>query len=150
MTDKLPYRLEIARKLGATHTVDVTQEDPMTAVKAVTDGQGADVVYEATNSVEGLAQALSLARIAGQVAAIGIPPADELVLPASHPRRKQLSVQFIRRSAHTIRQALELVATDKIDIKPWITHRFGLEEASKAFEMVGEYADGVVKAVIEL
>lgn len=150
MTDKLDYRLDIAKTLGATHTINVTQDDPLEVVKDLTDGLGADVVYEATNSTEGLGQAVALAAIAGRVAAIGIPPIDEITIRASHPRRKQLSVQFIRRSAHTLRQALELVATGKIDIKPWITHRFPLEEVSEAFELVEQYADGVLKAVIEM
>jgi len=150
VTDKLDYRLEAAKKAGATATVNVTKEDPLEAVKRLTDGQGADVVYEATNSVDGLPQALGLARIAGRVAAIGIPPVDEIAIPASHPRRKQLNVQFVRRSAHTIRQALELVAAGKVNITPWATHRFALDQVTEAFELVDGYRDGVIKAVIEM
>jgi L-iditol 2-dehydrogenase len=150
VTDKLDYRLDLARRRGATHTVNVTTGDPMAAVLKLTNGLGADVVYEATNSVDGLPQALTLAAIGGRVAAIGIPPVDAITIPASHPRRKQLTVQFIRRSAHSARQALELVAQGKIDVKPWITHRFPLDRVSEAFLLVDGYKDGVLKAVIEL
>lgn len=150
MTDKLDYRLDLARKLGATHTVNVTRDDPEAAVKAATDGMGADVVYEATNSVDGLAQAVRLAAIAGRVAAIGIPPEDEIPLPTHFPRRKQLTIQYVRRAAHTIRQALELVSSGRIDVKPWVTHRFSLDQASEAYEVVDGYSDGILKAVIEM
>jgi len=150
VTDKRAYRLAIARKLGATHVVDVSKEDPMAAVKKLTDGLGADVVYEATNGVDGLNQALRLAAIGGRVAAIGIPPVNDITITTSYPRRKQLMVQFIRRSAHSVRQAMELVATGKVDIKPWITHRFPLARVAEAFELVDGYQDGVVKAVIEM
>ncbi|NIA21280.1 MAG: alcohol dehydrogenase catalytic domain-containing protein [Anaerolineaceae bacterium] len=150
VTDKLDYRLELAKKLGATQTINVTKEDPQEAANQLTDGLGADLVYEATNTVDGLPQALAVARIGGRVAAIGIPPVDAITIPASHPRRKQLTVQFIRRSAHTLRQALELVATGKVDVKPWITHRFPLDRVTEAFELVDSYADGVLKAVIEM
>ncbi len=150
MTDKLGYRLELAKRLGATDTVNVAEQDPVAVAKGLTDGEGTDIVYEATNSTDGLAQAVSIARIAGRVAAIGIPPVDEITLPASQPRRKQLTVQFVRRSAHTIRQALALVAAGKIDLEPWITHRFPLDRVSEAFEMVDAYRDGVLKAVIEM
>ena len=150
VTDKLDYRLDLARRRGATHTVNVTKDDPMAAVLKFTDGLGADVVYEATNSVDGLPQALTLAVIGGRVAAIGIPPVDQITIPASHPRRKQLTVQFIRRSAHCARQALELVASGKVDVKPWITHRFPLDRVTEAFLLVDGYKDGVLKAVIEL
>ena len=150
MTEKLGYRLELGRKLGATHTVDVTREDPTAAVKRLTDGQGADVVYECTNGQDGLAQALTLAAIGGRVAAVGIPQTDQITIPASAPRRRQLNVQFVRRSANTIRQALELAITGKADLKQWVTHRFPLERAVEAFEMVDGYRDGVLKAVIEM
>jgi L-iditol 2-dehydrogenase len=150
VTEKLDYRLKLARQMGATHTVDITRDDPVTAVKKFTDGQGADVVYEATNSTVGLAQAVQLAAIGGRVAAVGIPPVDEITLPASAPRRKQLTVQFVRRSAHTIRQALELVATGQVSLKPWATHRLPLERVAEAFEMVEAYRDGVIKAIIEM
>lgn len=150
MTDKLDYRLELAAKLGATHAVNITRENPMEAVKRLTDGQGADVVYEASNGADGLDQAVSLATIGGHVAAVGIPPVDEVKFSTHHPRRKQLTVQWIRRSAHTLRQALELVAGGKVNVKPWVTHRFPLERASEAFELVDAYRDGVLKAVIEM
>ena len=150
MTDKLDYRLNLARKLGATHTVNVTTQDPIAAVRAATDGCGADVVYEATNSPLGLPQAVNVAAIGGRVAAIGIPTGDEIPLPAGAPRRRQLNIQFVRRSAHTIRQALELVSSGKTNLQPWITHRFTLDQASEAFELVDAYRDGVLKAVIEM
>lgn len=150
MTDKLDYRLDLARKLGATATVNVTREEAATSVRAATDGQGADVVYEATNSPEGLPQAVNIAAIGGRVAAIGIPKGDTIILPASAPRRRELNVQFVRRSAHSIRQALELVRSGKINLRPWITHRFSLDQASEAFELVDSYGDGVLKAVIEM
>ena len=150
VTDKLDYRLELARTLGATHTVNVTRDDPAEAIRQITDGLGADAVYEATNGADGLNQALSLAAIAGHVAAIGIPPVDDITISTHHPRRKQLTIQYCRRSAHTIRQALELVAAGTIDVKPWITHRFPLEQVSEAYELVESYTDGVLKAVSEM
>jgi threonine dehydrogenase-like Zn-dependent dehydrogenase len=150
VTDQLDYRLELARNLGATHTVNVTREDPAEAVRGLTDGLGADAVYEATNSAEGLGQATALAAIAGRVAAIGIPPVDDITFSTHHPRRKQLTIQYCRRSAHTIRQALELLAAGAVDVKPWVTHRFPLAKVTEAFELVERYADGVLKAVIEM
>jgi L-iditol 2-dehydrogenase len=150
VTDKLDYRLELARKRGATHTVNVTREEPMAAVMRITDGLGAHVVYEATNSTAGLPQALSLAARGGRVAAVGIPPVDDITICTGFPRRKQLNVQFIRRSAFGLRQAMELLAAGKIDLKHFITHRLPLEKVTEAFEMVDGYKDGVIKAVIEM
>ena len=45
--DKLDYRLEAARKMRATHTINVVKEDPIKAVREITEGKMADVVFEA-------------------------------------------------------------------------------------------------------
>jgi threonine dehydrogenase-like Zn-dependent dehydrogenase len=79
---------------------------------------------------------------------VGIPEEDEITLPAHPPRRKELRVQYVRRSRHAARQAIDLVASGRVDVASWVTHRVALADAAKAFDMVAEYKDGVVKVVI--
>ena len=148
VTDKLDYRLKLARKLGATDTINVGKKDPLEEVKRLTDGRGADLVFECTNRAAGAPQAWSLAGIGGRVIMVGIPEEDEIVQDSHSPRRKELRVQYVRRSRHAGRQAMDLVAAKRIDVASWVTHRVPLAEAVKAFEMVESYADGVLKAVI--
>lgn len=148
VTDRLDYRLELARKLGADDAVNVDQSDPIEAVKELTGGRGADLVYECTNKAAGAPQAYEIAAIGGRVALVGIPEEDEIVLDAHSGRRKELRVQYVRRSRFAARQAIGLVASGRMDVGSWITHTFGLEDAPKAFEMVERYSGGVLKAVI--
>ena len=148
VTDRLDYRLGLARKLGADETVNVTEEAPVEAVARLTGGRGADVVFECTNRAAGAPQAYGLAAVGGRVALVGIPEEDEIVLDAHTARRKELRVQYVRRSRHAARQAIALVASGRLDVASWVTHRFGLADAAKAFELVEQYADGVLKAVV--
>jgi len=148
VTDKLGYRLDLARRLGAHETVNVDQEDPAEAVQRLTDGRGADVVFECTNRAAGASQAYDVAAIGGRVGLIGIPEEDEIILDAHHPRRKELRVQSVRRSRQAARQAITLVATGRLDVASWITHRLDLDGARGAFDTVADYADGVLKAVV--
>ena len=148
VTDRLAYRLDLARRLGADETVNVAEADPVEAVKALTDGRGADLVFECTNRAEGAPQAYGLAAIGGRVCLVGIPEEDHITLDAHGPRRKELRVQYVRRSRHAARQAVTLVATGKVDVASWVTHRVGLEGAREVFETVARYADGVLKAVV--
>ena len=148
VTDKLDYRLALARQLGATDTVNVAKEDPIEAVLRLTGGRGADLVYECTNRAAGAPQAYDIAAICGRVCLVGIPEEDEIVLDSHRARRKELRVQYIRRSRNAAQQAITLVTNGQIDVKRWITHRVGLAEASKAFDMVAGYSGGVLKAVI--
>ncbi len=148
VTDRLDYRLDLARKLGADETVNVEACDPAAAVREWTGGRGADLVFECTNRAAGAPQAYDLAAIGGRVCLVGIPKEDSITLDAHEYRRKELTVQYVRRSRHAARQAIDLVACGKLDVASWITHTFDLDHAARAFELVDEYADGVLKAVI--
>jgi len=148
MTDRLDYRLKLARSLGADATVNVEKEDPGAALARLTGGRGADLVLECTNRASGPPQALEAAAIGGRVVLVGIPQEDEVTLDPHRARRKELRVQFVRRSRFALRQALRLVESKRVDVASWVTHRFGLAEAKKAFDLVERYADGVLKAVI--
>ena len=68
-----PRKLEWARGFGATHTVDASKEDPVEAVKALTDGFGADVVVEAVGHPEVMKQAFFARDLAGTLVQVGVP-----------------------------------------------------------------------------
>jgi len=148
VTDKLDYRLKLARKLGATDTINVDKKDPLAEVSRMTGGRLADVAFECTNRGPGAPQAWSLAGIGGRVAMVGIPEEDQIVLDSHQPRRKELLVQYVRRSRHAARQAIDLVVSKRLDVASWVTHRVPLAKARKAFDMVAEYGGRVLKAVI--
>ena len=69
-------KLETARSLGATHTVNSRSEDPVEAIRAVTDGNGADVVVEAVGRPETYQQAFYARDLAGTVVLVGVPTPD--------------------------------------------------------------------------
>jgi len=69
-----------ALEFGATHTVDASQGDPVEAVRALTDGFGADVCVEAVGHPEVLRQAFFARDLAGTVVQVGVPTPD-MTLP---------------------------------------------------------------------
>jgi len=148
VTDRLDYRLALAKQRGADEVVNVAADDPVEAVMRLTGGRGTDVVFECTNRAAGAPQAYDAASICGRVALVGIPEEDQIVLDAHEYRRKELTVQYVRRSRHAADRAIALVTSGELDVAGWVTHRVGLEDAPKAFEMVADYADGVLKAVV--
>ena len=75
-------KLEWAREFGATHTVDASKEDAVEAVRAITDGNGADVCIEAVGSPEVFQQAFFARDLAGTVVQVGVPdPSMTIELP---------------------------------------------------------------------
>ena len=69
-------KLEWARDFGATHTVDASKEDPVEAIRALTDGNGADVCIEAVGNPKVFEQAFFARDLAGTLVQVGVPTPD--------------------------------------------------------------------------
>ncbi|MCD9624621.1 S-(hydroxymethyl)mycothiol dehydrogenase [Rhabdothermincola salaria] len=77
-----PGKLELARSFGATHTVDASSTDPVEAIRALTDGNGADVCIEAVGHPKVFEQAFYARDLAGTVVQVGVPdPEMRIDLP---------------------------------------------------------------------
>ena len=77
-----PTKLEWARRFGATHTVDATADDPVEQIRALTGGNGADVVIEAVGRPETYRQAFFARDLAGTLVQVGVPdPTMTVELP---------------------------------------------------------------------
>jgi S-(hydroxymethyl)mycothiol dehydrogenase len=71
-----PQKLEWAKEFGATHTVNASAEDPVEAIRALTDGNGADVCIEAVGRPEVMQQAFFARDLAGTLVQVGVPSPD--------------------------------------------------------------------------
>ncbi|HEY3284030.1 MAG TPA: alcohol dehydrogenase catalytic domain-containing protein [Armatimonadota bacterium] len=132
--DLLPGRVELAWSLGA-----APGEPP--------EG-GVDVAVECAGTPEAVTLALELARPGGRVVVVGIPDVDEVRVPAALARRKGLTLHFLRRYRNCFPHALEWTAQGQINVKPYLTHRFPLEQTPEAFRLAATRADGVIRAWI--
>ncbi|MER6539517.1 NAD(P)-dependent alcohol dehydrogenase [Streptomyces sp900105755] len=72
--DRVPERLEPAREVGATHTVDATREDVPAALRRISDGAGADGIVETTGNVGVLRQGADALAARGTLVVVGAPP----------------------------------------------------------------------------
>jgi aryl-alcohol dehydrogenase len=72
--DVVPARLDVARKLGATHVIDASQEDFPARVAEITGGAGCDGVIETTGSVQVLRQSVDALAARGTAVVVGAPP----------------------------------------------------------------------------
>lgn len=117
-------------------------------VESLTDGKGVDLVIETAGTLPGQEEAIRLVKRGGRVLLVGIPAEDRIELTHHTARRKDLEIRVVRRMKHTYPRSIILVQHGMIDLRPLITHHFPLERAAEAFQIVGDYADGVIKAAI--
>ena len=148
-TDLLDNRLAIARKMGARWTANATKQNVVADILN-REKLGMDLVFECAGQQETIDQALHLLAPGGRLVLVGIPESDRISLEMDAFRRKELNVQCVRRQNACVAPALKMLAGRKVDLTPMITHHFALDQSPQAFEMVADYRDGVVKAIVHL
>jgi len=127
--DPQEHRANKALSLGAN-----VAGSSIDSVKDATDSRGCDLVIEATNSPDGMADAVMSAVIGGRVILVGIPDGDTYTgFSAAQARRRGLDLRFSRRMGNVYHRAIALVQQSRIDVDTLITHRFSIEEAEQAF-----------------
>ena len=141
--DPQPHRTALAAALGATAVGDSPD-----AVRDATGGLGCHLTIEATNSPDGLRDAVATARIGGRVVLVGIPDGDAYSpLPAAEARRRGLTLRFSRRMGEVYPRAVALVASGRVDPTALITHRTDLDGVPEAYALHADAAPGVVKSI---
>ena len=136
--------LKMSKELGADYTIDARCNDPVEVIRELTDGNGADVVFECAGGspTQGLAGTKTLGQAIGSVQSGG-----KLVIVSWFGHPMELDVDLLRERSirclfpdistlghleHTIR----LVTSGRVQVKPTITHILsGIEMVPKAFEI---------------
>jgi threonine 3-dehydrogenase len=134
--DRKPYRLELARKMGATDTVDVDETpDAAEWFRAHHEGRGFDVVFEMSGSPRAIADAFRIARNGARVILFGIPTAPVQIDVAEMLIFKNLDVLALsgRRIFATWYKTRWLLESGVVDLRPLITHEYPLEAFETAF-----------------
>jgi threonine dehydrogenase-like Zn-dependent dehydrogenase len=148
VTDKLDNRLLSAGSVGAIWTGNPDRED-VTQKLASELPPLFDVVIECCGKQEALDQAVEILKPGGLLLAVGIPAHDRISFDMNLMRRKEISIQNVRRQNNTVQSVIDLLAAGNINPEFMITHRFPLEKTQEAFDLVADYRDNVIKAAIE-
>jgi L-iditol 2-dehydrogenase len=148
VTDKLDYRLNIAKKAKAVWTGNPDKEDIVSELKKI-NPNGFDAVFECCGKQEALDNAIDILKPGGTLLIVGIPEEDRVSFNISKIRRKEIAIQNVRRQNKSINPVIDLIASGKLSPEFMITHRFNYEKTSEAFDIVANYQDNVVKALIK-
>ena len=148
-TDLIDARLALAKKAGAAWTGNPQQQDVVSAILHH-QPEGMDAVFDCAGKQQTLDQSLELLKPGGKLLLIGIPETDRISFVIDQMRRKEITLINVRRQNHCVQPTLDLIASGQVNVDFMITHRFKLHQTQQAFELVRQYQDGVVKALIEL
>lgn len=144
-----PYRLELAKKFGAHHTLDA--KDNLTEkCREVNDGHLVDHVIVCTGAAAAAMSAMDCVDNGGTILFFAVPdPTVKLPVPINQFWRNEITLRTSYGAApNDIEDALRVLATGELDVKTMVTHRLPLTGAQEGFHLTAE-AGNSLKVVLE-
>jgi S-(hydroxymethyl)mycothiol dehydrogenase len=146
-------KLATAERLGATHTVNSRQTDPVDAIRELTGGFGADVVIEAVGRPETYRQAFYARDLAGTVVLVGVPTPEmklELPLLDVFGRGGALKSSWYGDClpSRDFPMLVDLYLQGRLDLDAFVTETIALDDVEKAFERM--HHGDVLRSVVVL
>jgi S-(hydroxymethyl)glutathione dehydrogenase/alcohol dehydrogenase len=135
--DKVPYKLELAEQMGATHFISADKEDPVRRIKEITGG-GADYAFEAVGFPALVRQAINAVRPTGTVVVTGIPPTGaDIAVEGWHLLQDRTLMGCFHGSGRArvdFLWILDLYRQGKIKLDELISRYRPLDEINEAFD----------------
>lgn len=136
-------KLDTARSMGATHTVDSSKTDPIAAIREATGGFGADVVIDAVGRPETYEQAFYARDLAGVVVLVGVPTPEmklELPLLDVFGRGGALKSSWYGDClpSRDFPMLIDLHQQGRLDLAAFVTERIGLDDVDAAFDRMSQ------------
>lgn len=130
-------RLEMTKQFGVDHTINSLKEDPIEAVKKLTNGKGADKVISANPSTVAQAQAIFMAKKTGTVVFFGGVAKGALTeLDTNHIHYNGLWIYgHYGANSMQVQKSFELAISDEFEAEKFITHVLPLSEINKGIKL---------------
>ena len=149
--DVSAHRLEMARRFGATVTLNTTQVDPVDMIKRLTDGRGVDVAVEALGRQETFEDALRATRAGGTLSSLGV-YAGKIVAPYeafyAGLGDQKIVTTLCPGGKERMRRLMAMIEHERIDVTPLVTHHFALDDIQEALDLFSHQRDGVLKVAL--
>jgi threonine dehydrogenase-like Zn-dependent dehydrogenase len=149
--DAVPERLEMSRRFGASHVINIKEQDPLAEIKRLTGGRGVDVAIEALGRQDTFQSALAATRPGGTMSSLGV-YSGKLAVPLEAIYAglgdQRIVTTLCPGGKERMRRLLQMVAVGRIDLTPLVTHKFALDDIDEAFAMFSAQRGGVMKVAL--
>lgn len=148
VSDIVNERRKAALSAGADLTLDPSEKNLHEKVKELT-GDGFDVIFEASGAAPALRQAFDIVKPGGTIVQIGTLVTEDIPLPANQVMVKE--IQFIGsfRYGNVFDEAIRLVASGRIDLRPFITGILPFTDFNKAMSLAADKVNAL-KVQVEI
>ncbi len=132
--DTKPYRLELARQVGADVVIDVTQEDAVQKVRDLTEGYGCNVYIEASGNPAGVIQGLEMIRKLGTFVEFSVFNEPVTVNWTIIGDTKELNIHGSHLGPGGYEPSIRALTEHVVDVRPLLAESFPLNEFGQAME----------------
>ena len=139
------FRLDFARKMGVADPLLSTDGGRRQKIAGQTGGRGVDTAIVATSSMSALEDAIDLARSGGTVMMFGVPPRGAVLqadMGRMYAKEISLLTSYAASDADT-REAMDLIASSRIDVGGLVTHTYPIGESREAFDRARDGSDAM-------
>lgn len=148
VTDVLPKRLAMAKRLGATHIVNAAESDTAARCHELLDPLGADVVFESAGSPVTARQAPDLVARGGRIMIVGTIPGET---PFNLLKiNREVRIHTVFRYANRFPATIEAIAKGDIDVGTMVTHSYSYADTQTAFEESVNKKAEIIKGIIHV
>ena len=150
--DTVDFRLNVAKKMRATHVLNPDKDDVVACVKEITHGRMADLVVEMVgHNQDTVNLCLHLTKRLGTVLAFGVPDDDVYAFHYRDFFRKNITLigSVGPDSLNDYPLAMDMIAQQRIDVSPLITHHLPFTAVQKGFELFIDHRDEAIKVVLD-
>ena len=149
VTDVIDTRLETARALGASRTLNGKAVDVEATMRELTDGEGVPLIVDAACIPALMPQMVRLASPAGRIGLLGFNavPSDLVQLEMI---KKELTLVGSRLNNRKFPRVIELIASGKLHVQEMISHRVSFDEMPAAIDLIENHPEQTRKVLVEL
>jgi L-iditol 2-dehydrogenase len=149
VVDPFPWKLKLAKQLGADVAIRVSDESALDQIREATGGKGPDAVIEAVGIPSTVALAIETVSRGGKVLMFG---SGHSPLTGFDPfliyTKEILMIGTRSASRADWLPSIQLVETERIGLKPLVTHRVALQDIKKGFALMDDGIEGVIRVVV--
>lgn len=145
--EPLEYRRTKAKELGANFSFNPVEADACEQTVEV-EPLLLDIVFDCSGEQKAIDDATKVLKPGGKLILTGIPPEGKYTFDMDMMRRKEITIINVRRQNHCVEKAIDFIRNG-LPIEKMVTHHFKPEATQDAFDIVADYKDGAIKAMID-
>ncbi|MRH77582.1 zinc-binding dehydrogenase [Spiribacter sp. C176] len=151
VVDGVDARLDMARQMGADIALDFNKVDVVEEILKITGGRGVDASIEALGLQSTFEAALRVLKPGGTLSSLGV-YSEDLSIPlgafCAGLGDHKIVTSLCPGGKERMRRLMNIIAHDRIDLGPLVTHRYALEDIVEAYDLFSHQRDGVLKVAI--